>query len=488
MGNLAHPSFPSMESDFQPVFADSRQLHTAPLSFTSLEEPIIHTTAKTIPSLSFYASLISASLSDAPHEPQAKSLHDLPISKTPEQRVKPIPAIINYVPETRTQHHRKKNRAEKAIKIQFTQPDSLRFNFTSNSANTEKKILTLPKATTPITTISPLCSSILVTMHSTSWAQTSQLYSKSMRTKWTKAHHTEPLSGKKTNQPSTISYTYFNPYTSQWIKSTSPPKYKPRQSQQLKSIDTRISPKTIFSKDTKVEEQRIKSDTRQVPPTVSNTSRLKDILKIEKEDSKQWGLLALSSSDSDEPSSSRKSVTMSTSSLNFPQISKFKKTTYNGKPASKYIGTINDSEDTPLFSAALVPFHNPSAQYFEVPKMQRSFPARTIFYKQRGSAHKEKSCTPPIFSHSIPSKQNYSILMNKTSENSIQSSSNQKHSVLIRKESPTSKAKQDEVEISSNSANKSRNQNESVANFVQLLDERFEILLAAIKSRNNPSK
>jgi len=135
------------------------------------------------------------------------------------------------------------------------------------------------------------------------------------------------------------------------------------------------------------------------------------MLKIEKGDPKQWGLLALSSSDSDEPSSSRKSVTTSTSFLNFPQISKFNEITYNGKPASKFIGTINYSEDTPLFSASLVPFHNPSVQYFEIPKMQRSFPARTIFYKQRGSAHNERVCTPPISSRSIPSKQNYSILM-----------------------------------------------------------------------------
>ena len=165
-----------MESDFQPVFADSRQLHTAPLSFTSLEEPIIHTTAKTIPSLSFYASLISASLSHALHEPQAKSLHDLPISKTPEQRVKPIPAIINYVPETITQKQRKEKGTEKLLKakIQPTQTGSLNFKLSADSANTEKKNLAVAtKSATPTKTSFPLCASILVKKQSTPPAQTS---------------------------------------------------------------------------------------------------------------------------------------------------------------------------------------------------------------------------------------------------------------------------------------------------------------------------
>ena len=54
---------------------------------------------------------------------------------------------------------------------------------------------------------------------------------------------------------------------------------------------------------------------------------------------------------------------------------------------------------------------------------------------------------------------------------------------------PTSRAEQDEVEISPNSAKNSRNQIiESYANLTQSLDERFETLLAAIKSRNNLSK
>ena len=112
MGDFAYPSFPSMETNFEPVSADPRQSHTAPLNFTPLEEPITHTAATTIPSLSFYASLIPASLSDAPHKPQAKSLQDLPISRIPEQRVKQIPATISYVPETITQNQRKKKGAE----------------------------------------------------------------------------------------------------------------------------------------------------------------------------------------------------------------------------------------------------------------------------------------------------------------------------------------------------------------------------------------
>ena len=116
MGDFAYPSFPSMETNFEPVSADPRQSHTAPLNFTPLEEPITHTAATTIPSLSFYASLIPASLPDAPHKPQAKSLQDLPISRIPEQRVKQIPAKISYVPETITQNQRKKKGAEKLIK------------------------------------------------------------------------------------------------------------------------------------------------------------------------------------------------------------------------------------------------------------------------------------------------------------------------------------------------------------------------------------
>ena len=476
MGDFAYPSFPSMETNFEPVSADPRQSHTAPLNFTPLEEPITHTAATTIPSLSFYASLIPASLSDAPHKPQAKSLQDLPISRIPEQRVKQIPAKISYVPETITQNQRKKKGAEKPIKIetQPTQTGSLNFKFSADSANTEKKNQAVAKKqTTPTKASFPLCASILVKKQSTPYAHTSQRYSTQKYAKQTKKYNTQTPSDKNTKKykhssVTSFMYNYWNDHTSQWEKSEVPPVYRPKQTSQTQSSqlckqssltkhlvesnlgcppqNQRSLPNQQVISILKKDQPAIsKSD---IPPTLTKTSQLKSMLNIAVDESNQWGILAETSSESDD---ALDHFTYSRSAANHPQ---------------KKAPTLKYTEDTPVVKASLMPLRKKHNKSVTQPQPCLPFLTRAHFQKERGSACMEKSFPPPRIS-----------------------SSNQKHSILIRKKIPTSCPEQNEAEISSNSANNSRNQiSDFYANLGQSLDERFEALLAAIKRRNNSLK
>ena len=95
------------------------------------------------------------------------------------------------------------------------------------------------------------------------------------------------------------------------------------------------------------------------------------------------GLLALSSSDSDEPSSHKLELNI------LPRISTLRKITQKGKSALQFKDIINNIKHTPRFKVSLVPFRDVPVQRTEAPKQHQSFPARTVFYRQGGSAHME---------------------------------------------------------------------------------------------------